>query len=69
MPAFQTNVGNIVLTSSKLHIRAIRHTFSEIRTKGDLVIKASQSNDKGQNLLVEADGKHGFDLKNINFRS
>ena len=30
MSTFQTNAGNIVLTSSKLHIRAVHHTLSEI---------------------------------------
>ena len=30
---FQTNAGNIILTASKLHIRAIHHTLSEIGTK------------------------------------
>ena len=45
MSTCQTNAGKIILTSSKLHIRTIRHTLSEIRTKGDLVIKVSQLNE------------------------
>ena len=33
MSTFQTNAGNIILTLSKLHNRAIHHILSEIGTK------------------------------------
>ena len=67
MSTFQTNAGNIILTLSKLHIRAIHHTLSEIGTKRGFSYQGSaiERNYKGQKSLVEANGKHGFDLKTL----
>ena len=65
---FQTNAGNIIMTSSKLHIRAIHHTLSEIGTKRWFSYQgfAIKRNYKRQKSLVEANRKHGFDLKTLN---
>ena len=66
---FQTNAGNIILTSSKLHIRAVHHTLSEIGTKRWFGYQgiAIRRNYKGQKSLIEANWKHGFDLKKADF--
>ena len=65
MSTFQTNAGNIILTLSKLHIRAIHHALSEIGTKRWFSYQgfAIKRNYRGQKLLVESNRKHGFDLK------
>ena len=65
MSTFQTNAGNIILTSSKLHIRAIHHALSEIWTKRWFSYQgiAIKRNYRGQKLLVGSNRKHGFDLK------
>ena len=65
MPKFQTNAGNIILTLSKLHIRAIHHALSEIGTKRWFSYQAIaiKRNYRGQKLLVGSNRKHGFDLK------
>ena len=67
MSTFETNAGKIVLTSSKLQIRAIHHTMSEIGTKRSFSYQgiATKRNYKGQKSLVEANRKHGFDLKKL----
>ena len=67
MSIFQTDAGNIILTLSKLHIRAVHHTLSEIGTKRWCSYQgiAIKRNYNGQKLLVEANGKHGFDLKTL----
>ena len=67
MSTFQTNAGNIILTSSKLHIRAIHHTLSEIRPNRRFSYQgiAIKRNYKGQKSLVEVHRKHGFDLKKL----
>ena len=71
MSTFQTDAGNIILTSSKLHFRSIRHTLSEIRTKRLFSYQgiAIKRNYKGQKALVEANGKHGFDLESTHFHN
>ena len=65
---FQTNAGNIILASSKLHIRAVHHTLSKIGTKRWFSYQgiAVKRNYKRQKSLVEANEKHGFDLKTLN---
>ena len=65
MSTFRTNAGDIILTSSKLHIRAIHHTLSEIGTKRLFSYQriAVKRNCKGQKLLVEANGKLASILK------
>ena len=67
MSAFQTNAGNVILTLSKLHIRAIHHALSEIGTQRRFGYQgiAIRRNYKRQKSLVEANGKHGFDLKTL----
>ena len=65
MSTFQTNAGNIILTLSKLHIRAIHHALSEIGTKRWFSYQgiAIKRNYRGQKLLVGSNRKHGFDLQ------
>ena len=65
MSTFQTNAGNIILTLTKLHIRAIHHALSEIGTKRWFSYQgiAIKRNYRGQKLLVGSNRKHGFDLK------
>ena len=65
MSTFQTNAGNIILTLTKLHIRAIHHALSEIGTKRWFSYQgiAIKRDYRGQKLLVESNRKHGFDLK------
>ena len=67
MSTFQTNAGNIILTQSKLHIRAFHHALSEIGTKRWFSYQgiAIKRNYRGQKLLVESNRKHGFDLKTL----
>ena len=67
MSTFQTNAGNIILTLSKLHIRAIHHALSEIGTKRWFSYQgiAIKRNYRGQKLLVESNRKHGVDLKTL----